>query len=549
MKFNSIRNRMMLTAAASLLSMIILVANQVYSDRMLIALHKERVLLLSLSNQLLQMRRAEKDLLMRHDPLYLTKISELSRRFNRDIDQIFNTVNAHDLPVRFAETITVEVAQYTRLLNEMALVLKELGDINQGGLLFDFNQQGAELTEQLQQDDGKVLTQFLSLRLLEQQYFQANALQEQGMPNPLLNQRYLLMQGIIEQIQAVNTGGTQAQDLALMAKVEAYQQHFDKIVKQQSKLGNRHDLGLQKQFRDSAHQVENGLTSLNELLNPVIVKKEAQVKFISSIILLINILVLLFIIARNFHQFRRSFASFVQFFKTSKHQKTLLNVQEVTFNEFKELALLANEMIEARFNTEEALEQAKQKLTQTNQQLSAANRELKEFASLDPLTKIANRRQLDEVRALEWRRCLREQHPYSVVLIDVDYFKPYNDNYGHQQGDEALVQVAQALVATTKRASDLVARYGGEEFAVVLPNINLASARLMADKMISAVAALKIKHEFSAVASYITISAGVACAKPSQHSQPSGLFAEADKALYLAKSRGRNQSAQCHLDM
>ncbi|NJO20582.1 MAG: diguanylate cyclase, partial [Spirulinaceae cyanobacterium RM2_2_10] len=142
--------------------------------------------------------------------------------------------------------------------------------------------------------------------------------------------------------------------------------------------------------------------------------------------------------------------------------------------------------------------------------LQQANQELQRLATLDGLTQVANRRRFDEHLACEWRRLRREQQPLSVILCDVDYFKLYNDTYGHQAGDACLQQVAQVLGKMLKRPSDLVARYGGEEFAIILPNTTSAGACQVAEAVRAAIADLQIVHVKSTVSDYVTLSLGVA---------------------------------------
>lgn len=180
--------------------------------------------------------------------------------------------------------------------------------------------------------------------------------------------------------------------------------------------------------------------------------------------------------------------------------------------------------------------------TQLYQQLEVANRELKRLASLDGLTGIANRRRFDEYIEAEWRRMTREKMPLSLILCDIDYFKKYNDTYGHQAGDSCLRKVANALSFCIKRSVDLVARYGGEEFAVILPNTTTAGASQVAEEIREFVNALKIPHAQSAVSEHVTLSLGVASMEPTLDTSPSMLIATADAALYRAKAAGRNRS-------
>ena len=166
---------------------------------------------------------------------------------------------------------------------------------------------------------------------------------------------------------------------------------------------------------------------------------------------------------------------------------------------------------------------------------------LHRLAYVDGLTGIANRRQFDQQLEAEWRRCRRSGKPLAVLLLDIDYFKQYNDLYGHQQGDECLKAVATALRGQLRRSHDLVARYGGEEFVCLLPDCDLPGATEKAQAMCRAVQALGMAHGGSAVAGVVTISLGVACQVPDAQSTPQALLMRADAHLYRAKKQGRNR--------
>lgn len=176
------------------------------------------------------------------------------------------------------------------------------------------------------------------------------------------------------------------------------------------------------------------------------------------------------------------------------------------------------------------------------QQLVAVNQQLLQLASLDGLTQVANRRRFDEYLNSEWRRLLREKEPLSLIMCDVDFFKAYNDTYGHIAGDVCLQKVADALAQAIRRPADLVARYGGEEFAVILPNTDANGAVCVAQEIRSKIAALQIDHPKSGVSKYITLSFGVASTVPEHQSSPGKLIAAADEALYQAKAQGRDRA-------
>ncbi|MBZ9783801.1 PleD family two-component system response regulator [Pseudomonas sp. REP124] len=177
----------------------------------------------------------------------------------------------------------------------------------------------------------------------------------------------------------------------------------------------------------------------------------------------------------------------------------------------------------------------------SQQQLLDTNLVLQRLMNSDGLTGLSNRRHFDEYMELEWRRSLREQSQLSLLMIDVDYFKTYNDTFGHLEGDEALRQVATAIREASARPSDLPARYGGEEFALVLPNTSQGGARLVAEKLRMTVEALKIPHISPSEGSSLTISIGLATVTPKAGTNCRELISAADKGLYLAKHNGRNQ--------
>jgi diguanylate cyclase (GGDEF)-like protein len=182
---------------------------------------------------------------------------------------------------------------------------------------------------------------------------------------------------------------------------------------------------------------------------------------------------------------------------------------------------------------------------QWQQQISQAN----VLASSDGLTQIANRRRFDEYLAEQWQKMARSQAPISIILCDIDFFKQYNDTYGHPAGDECIKQVVRALNSTIHRTTDLLARYGGEEFAAILPQTNLSQALKVAQRMQEAIAQLKIPHSASAAGSYITISIGVASTVPFEPNLASLLLDEVDRRLYDAKRQGRNYIAHSVLDL
>lgn len=173
--------------------------------------------------------------------------------------------------------------------------------------------------------------------------------------------------------------------------------------------------------------------------------------------------------------------------------------------------------------------------------LSASNQKLQMISTLDGLTGIPNRRFFDEYIEREWSLAVRNNLAMSLVFIDVDFFKLFNDIYGHQAGDNCLMQVAHTINKSLKRPADLAARYGGEEFVVVLPGTDKEGALGLANKIRSYVEALAIPHSGSSANKYVTISLGVGVLSPDRNAHTAELIKIADEALYKAKHKGRNR--------
>ncbi|HHZ8640244.1 TPA: GGDEF domain-containing protein [Acinetobacter baumannii] len=173
-------------------------------------------------------------------------------------------------------------------------------------------------------------------------------------------------------------------------------------------------------------------------------------------------------------------------------------------------------------------------LMQQAQQLSLLSQQ-------DALTGLANRRYLDETLDNEWRRALRHETPLTIMMVDIDFFKPYNDSLGHLKGDQCLKDIATAISSIAARSGDLVARYGGEEFLLLFQMTNAQQAKIQAERLMNAIKKIAIVHPCSSVSPYVTISVGVATTIPRLNDSISAFVSRADHALYQAKTNGRNQ--------
>ncbi|NRT35146.1 diguanylate cyclase (GGDEF)-like protein [Clostridium beijerinckii] len=172
--------------------------------------------------------------------------------------------------------------------------------------------------------------------------------------------------------------------------------------------------------------------------------------------------------------------------------------------------------------------------------LKEANFKLENLSTLDGLTGISNRRSFDNYIETSLRSCVRSQKPISLIMADIDFFKGYNDNYGHLKGDDCLTKVANTITSSIKRPLDFAARYGGEEFAVILPETDIEGAKVIAEVIRKNVEGLKIVHEHSKASQYVTLSLGIATLYTNMEISSNRLIESADKALYRAKSNGRN---------
>ncbi|MBF0376698.1 MAG: diguanylate cyclase [Desulfamplus sp.] len=177
----------------------------------------------------------------------------------------------------------------------------------------------------------------------------------------------------------------------------------------------------------------------------------------------------------------------------------------------------------------------------THLELKAMREHFEKLSMRDSLTGISNRMHFDHKLIQEWKRMQRDNLPLSLIMCDVDFFKKYNDHYGHQAGDRCLQRVASIIDINSKRPADLAARYGGEEFAVILPDTNAVGALEVAEKIRSEVQRYEIPHAESTVSPFVSLSLGVSTVIPSQEVTPEELIASADAALYKAKENGRNR--------
>jgi len=220
-----------------------------------------------------------------------------------------------------------------------------------------------------------------------------------------------------------------------------------------------------------------------------------------------------------------------------------LSALDAPFDKVKAFELGGVDYITKPFQAEEVLARVSTHLTirHLQKELETRNQELARLANRDGLTQLANRRYFDAYLQQEWRRLAREQQPLSLIFLDIDYFKDYNDYYGHQAGDDCLKQVAHVFEQAARRPADLAARYGGEEFVILLPNTNQQGVEQVAQRVQDTLWQLHLPHARSTVSSSVTCSMGIVCTIPDQTVSADTCVAIADEAVYRAKAQGRNQ--------
>lgn len=520
MNTDSIARRFVAAIMATVICMCIMVWSQVYFEKKLVGLHQEKIALLELSNQLLEIRRHEKDFLMRKEPQYLAKINERAARFTKQLALLAPLVQEHQLAPTLLDDSIATFTTYKRTLDIVATKIEEIGFSEQDGEQRIFRSAIHELERNLEAlNEPSLQVIMLQIRRAEKDF--------------MLRKRMEYVSKVSAQASTLEVALKKMNQQESLLLLNRYVNSFMVLVESYQQLGFTHEDGLRRVFRTASHRLEDTIKGIDEKLTPLIDKKEENVKVSRAVIITINLGLLLLLMVSSFRSINTALKSFTAFFHQSKTDMTALDITQFQLREFKAMAEMANDMIDAR-------KLAEQKLQQAMKELADANDNLAELASLDALTGLPNRRAMDKQLDVEWHRALRNNHLLAILLIDVDYFKAYNDHYGHAKGDDVLIYLGNRLREITARSGDFIARYGGEEFLAILPNTDGKGAIHFAEKLVEAIEKDGIPHEANPNGEVLTVSVGVYSGKPEKHLSVNSWISQADSALYRSKDLGRN---------
>ena len=280
-------------------------------------------------------------------------------------------------------------------------------------------------------------------------------------------------------------------------------------------------------------EILNSIHYLKRLSNAVVRLDASSIARLSSLTLLKN--------TNKMNNIINNIISYESEMAEYERKKLLVTYDETIYKLSALLVFIISASIIVMAPIFNSIQQHQHSLIVTSKKLHSANKKLEKASITDALTGLYNRRYFNIIYSRELTRCIREEHSLAFMMVDIDYFKGYNDHYGHLQGDTALKEVAQAMKITLKRPTDYLFRLGGEEFGVLISNINKDKALDIAERLREAVLGVKLKHETSDVHDFVTISVGVVVLQPDRQIDPESIIHSADENLYYAKAQGRNK--------
>lgn len=532
---NSLTVRQLLLSGASVVLIIGLVGGQLFLFNQLSEVNSYRDSVIHFTADWSEIRRLEKDYLAYSDDTYIGQIDERGDRLSAALQALPSLFDGDEQVVSELLKIETQLKDYEKSLAGLVMLKRRIGYDEVSGEYGRFREAIHSLEDRFADLGNDPLTiLLLQLRRAEKDFMLRKRTE-------YLERHQALHDELLAQIQAMTLDSTDESDLT--ALLSTYQVSFTTLSDSLIEQGLNRDEGIRGRIRAISDGIERKLDDVYDIVIDTVSRREQQLTNISIWIVVIAVPLFVSIATFSYRGLKGSLKTFAQFFQQSKHGHSIIDIGSIQYKEFRDLATVANEMVEIRSSVEQQLRDAQAELAESVQQLKSLNVELEQMATVDALTNIPNRRALMTAITRECARGEREQQPLAVVLIDVDHFKPFNDNYGHPRGDDVLRKVATALKDSVRRPTDLVARYGGEEFAALLANTDIEGAKHVAESMLAAVEALQIRHEYSSTSDFVTASAGVYAGIPHRGTLSEELIKKADDALYAAKGAGRNRVA------
>lgn len=505
--------------------MVGMILSQLYYEQKTADLQQQKELLNTVSEELLRLRIKQNTFLSATKISAIDSLNNLAGELASYLFDLYTLMYEYGMPESLADDIQNSFNQYAASLSTIIEMRLEIGLDENSGARKKFRQAAHDLEEQF----TNLGNESLQIMLLQMRRSEKDFIERK-------HARYVLAQAKwADKMENTIIEDQSREARNLLPLLKEYQREFDQLVYLYGQLGLSSNYGVLQDFQTYSDNLNSNIEKASKELEATVNQAVNNLKQGVLLLVIISTGIMFIIVLNSSVVLRKALKGFLGFFEASKTEKPPVKIEDLRFKEFYEVAEMAYQMVQARENAEE-------NLRQTFQALEQANAELKKMAAIDGLTGIANRRTLDEALDREWHRCLRDKSPLAVILIDIDHFKLYNDNYGHQKGDEALGAVASKISKLIERATDIVARYGGEEFAAVLSNTSAEGALVVAQKMVKEVEAMAIPHEHSQTSDCVTISAGVFAMVPSETTDADKWFSFADEALYEIKRSGRGRA-------
>ena len=358
-RFDSVKHRFILILAICLAGMLMLVASQMYHTSRLIELNQQSALLLNLSNGLLQLRRNEKDFLLRHNDIYLEKFRNRSEHFSQGLNDLLPVLQAHRLPEEMGQEIIGKFSNYHDLFFALAQLQIKIGLDEDSGEMGNFRLAAHQLEDEFNRiGKPEWLVLLLQLRRHEKDFMQRRR-------NEYIKKAERMYDNLSVELRRSDLANREH----LGELLEVYMSGLNALAASFREMGLHHEAGLQGRFRTQTHMVEDSLFQVESRLKPIIHLEEERVRINGLVIMLLTSGILIFLIVRSFTTFQRTLRAFLNFFQSSKQELRQLDPEAIGFAEFKNMASLANEMVEARNDVEQKLTAAREELAEVNNNL------------------------------------------------------------------------------------------------------------------------------------------------------------------------------------